>query len=175
MRTCSDPAPEQFRASGWHGITRRSKTISTKEICMDLTREFPRSPFDRLGGIDHLKRMSDKARAKNNGTLGEYVYTCPRDIFCLDFLEIDHETFATIAGSARTDDEILAAVLDKSPNARDPEKVHAFNMSYEALSPDTPEKWKYFIATRDAIDPSRTDIRTWPRLIDLEEKRTLTV
>lgn len=142
---------------------------------MDLTKEFPSSPFDRLGGIFHLKRVIDKARAKNEGTLGEYIYNCPLDVFCLKFLEIDHETFAGIVGAARTDDEILAAVLDRSPNAKDPDKVSSFNTAYEALSPDTPEKWKYFIATRDAIDPSRTDIRTWPRLIDLEEKRTLTI
>lgn len=142
---------------------------------MDLTKEFPRSPFDRLGGIDHLKRIIDKARAKNAGTLGEYTYNCPLDIFCLTFLGIDHEDFAKIVASSSADDEILAAVLDRSPNARDPDKISAFNLSYEALSPDTPEKWQYFISIRDAIDPSRTDIRTWTKLIDLEEKRTFTI
>ncbi|MHB1758014.1 MAG: DUF5069 domain-containing protein [Leptospirillum sp.] len=142
---------------------------------MDLTKEFPRSPFDRLGGIDHLKRLIDKAKAKNAETLGEYIYNCPLDAFCLTFLEMDPETFARIVASTESDDEVLAWVLDKCPNARNPDKVHSFNLSYEALSPDTPEKWQYFIATRDAIDPSRTDIRTWTRLIDLEEKRILTV
>lgn len=150
------------------------ETTSTKEALMDLTKEFPRSPFDRNGGIDHVKRMSDKARAKNEGTLGEYTYNCPLDAFCLNFLGIDHETFARIVESSATDDEVLAAILDRSPNARDPERIRSFNLSYEALSPDTPEKWQYFIATRDSIDPSRTDIRTWTMLIDLEERRTFT-
>jgi len=150
-------------------------TISLKEALMDLKKEFPRSPFDRLGGMDHLKRVIDKARAKNNGTLGEYIYNCPLDVFFLNFVGIDHEAFASIVGSAHTDDEVLAAVLDRSPNAKDPDKITSFNNAYEALAPDTPEKWQYFIATRDSLDSSRTDIRTWPRLIDLEEKRTLNV
>ncbi len=138
---------------------------------MDLTRHFPRSPFDRLGGIDHLKRIADKAKARNAGTLGEYIYNCPLDAFFLNFLEIDPETFAAIAGSDTPDDVLLAAVLDKSPKIKNPEQVNAFNLAYEALSPDSPEKWQYFESVRNKLAPGRTDIRTWPRLIDLEEGR----
>ncbi|MEK6576069.1 MAG: DUF5069 domain-containing protein [Nitrospirota bacterium] len=33
---------------------------------LDLTKEFPRSPKEKLGGHVHLARMIDKARANTN-------------------------------------------------------------------------------------------------------------
>ena len=41
---------------------------------LNLSKEYPRSPKQRLGGYAHLCRMIDKARAKAAGTIGEYIY-----------------------------------------------------------------------------------------------------
>ncbi|MEO5656188.1 MAG: DUF5069 domain-containing protein, partial [Nitrospiria bacterium] len=51
---------------------------------LDLSREVPRSPRDRLGGLVHLGRMIDKARAKSAGTLSDYLYPCPLDQVLLE-------------------------------------------------------------------------------------------
>ena len=40
---------------------------------MDLTRDVPRSPYEKLGGIVFLPRSIDKGRAELAGTLGDYV------------------------------------------------------------------------------------------------------
>ena len=138
---------------------------------MDLTKSYPRSPVDRLGGIDQLKRMTDKARAHKAGTQGEYIYNCPLDQALLGFLGIDDESFLRALDTRTSDEDVLAWVLEKSSNAKDPEKIRNFNKTFESRSPDSPEKWDYFKKTRDAIDPGRTDVTTWARLIDLEEKR----
>ena len=45
----------------------------------NLTTSVPRSPKDKLLGLVSLKRTIDKAKAHNEGTLGEYDYDCPHD------------------------------------------------------------------------------------------------
>jgi hypothetical protein len=140
---------------------------------MDLTKSFPRSPVDRLGGMVQLKRMIDKARATKAGTQGEYIYNCPLDQALLTFLGIDDQSFLRALDTRTTDEEVLAWILESSANAKNPEAVRNFNRTFESRGPDSPEKWEYFRTTRDAIDPSRTDITTWVKLIDLEEKRSV--
>ena len=45
---------------------------------MDLSVEYPRSPRERLAGLDLLARTIDLARAQLAGTLGDYTYwSCP--------------------------------------------------------------------------------------------------
>ena len=61
---------------------------------MDLTKNFPRSTYDMNAGIAMLPRTTDKARAHNEGKLGEYHYNCPLDKQVLEFYGIDSETFA---------------------------------------------------------------------------------
>lgn len=138
---------------------------------MDLTKAFPRSPVDRLGGLDHLKRVTDKARAHLSGTLGEYIYNCPLDQAFFSSFGIDAEGFSSAVSTRPTDNEVLDWVRQNATKAMNPETIEAFNREYESRGPDSPEKWEYFRSTRDAIAPGRSDITTWIKLIDLEEKR----
>ncbi|MGL3709382.1 DUF5069 domain-containing protein [Leptospirillum ferriphilum] len=138
---------------------------------MDLTKQFPRSPVDRLGGMDHLKRVIDKARAHVAGTLGEYTYNCPLDQAFFSFFGLDHEKFAEAVKSRPGDQDMLAWVHSQAPRSKNPEEVESFNREYESRSPDSPEKWDYFRSVRDSLAPGRTDITTWVKLLDLEEKR----
>lgn len=46
---------------------------------MNLTMTAPRSAKDKLLGLVSLKRAIDKAKAFNEGSLGEYDYDCPHD------------------------------------------------------------------------------------------------
>ena len=64
---------------------------------MDLTKQPPRRPSNlSIAGIVGLSRMTDKARAYNNETLGEYLYggDSGLDRKILDFLSISDEQFA---------------------------------------------------------------------------------
>ena len=142
---------------------------------MDLSKQFPRSPVDRLHGIDHLRRLIDKARAFNAGTLGEYNYNCPMDQLLLTHLGISAEDFARIVATHTTDETVYAELWKRFQKALPSEAITAFNTRYESAAPDTPEKQAWFDSVRNAIDPSRTDIKTWARLLDLEEKRHVPV
>ncbi|HZR45624.1 MAG TPA: DUF5069 domain-containing protein, partial [Candidatus Manganitrophaceae bacterium] len=61
----------------------------------------------------------------------------------------------------------------KEMRPRSKEEIAVWNKSFLSQSPDNDEKWAYFKKLRDSIDPSRTDITTWPDLLDLDEKRSV--
>ena len=61
---------------------------------MDLTKKFPRSPFDALAGIVMLPRTIDKCRAFLANTLGEYHFDCPLDKPLFNFLGTNKDEFA---------------------------------------------------------------------------------
>lgn len=74
----------------------------------------PRGRDVVLGGIPWLARVSDKARAKADGTIGEYIYPCPIDQRFLKAAGISPDEFIEIAVSAKTDDELVEAFSAKS-------------------------------------------------------------
>jgi len=137
---------------------------------MDLRTHYPRSVKEKLGGYVHLGRMLDKCRAMLAGTLGEYIYPCPMDQRLLDFVGITAEQFTEAVRTRETDDELLGWFKATAKRHSETE-IQSWNETMLALSPDAPEKWDYFKKTRDAIDPSRTDITSWADLLDLDEKR----
>ncbi|HEV2126594.1 MAG TPA: DUF5069 domain-containing protein, partial [Chloroflexota bacterium] len=75
----------------------------------------PRPRARVIGGIEWLARMSDKARAKANGTIGDYIYPCPADKKLLAALEIDPDTFQQLATKSESDDELVQSVKQTSP------------------------------------------------------------
>jgi len=135
----------------------------------DLTKEFPRSSRELLGGYIHLARMIDKGRAREYGMNGAYIYPCPLDKALLSFLEISEQDFA-YAAKSRTDDLILEW-LGVHGRPRSKKQIEIWNKQLLERGPDDDAKWAYFRKTRDAIDPVRTDIVTWIDLLDLEEGR----
>jgi hypothetical protein len=135
----------------------------------DLTKEYPRSSRELLGGYVHLARMIDKARAREAGVNGEYVYPCPLDKTLLSFLEITEQDFA-YAARTRTDELVLEwLAVNARPRSR--KQIELWNKQMLERGPDDDAKWGYFKKTRDAIDSSRTDIVAWIDLLDLEEGR----
>lgn len=75
----------------------------------------PRPRHVVVGGIEWVARMSDKARAKAKGTIGDYIYPCPADRRLLEALELDADTFQRIAVEASDDDHVVTAVKASSP------------------------------------------------------------
>jgi hypothetical protein len=133
----------------------------------DLTKTFPRSPNEKMAGLVHLPRMLDKARAKEKGSLGEYIYPCPLDERLLTFLGIKADKFME-ASITLNDDSILNWTETECSKRTDEEKEN-FNNKFLSKKPNNEKSQKKFDRIRDSIDPSRVDIQTWAALIDLEE------
>jgi hypothetical protein len=139
---------------------------------MDLTKTFPRSPKQKMAGIVMLPRTIDKARAFNAGTLGEYHYDCPLDKEVFTFLGIDQSDFAKKADEL-SDDKIEELVRTTYLTKKTPADISKFNEEFLADAP-TPnsESEARFLQLRNKLDPSRTDVVTWPDILDLEEGRS---
>lgn len=100
---------------------------------------------------------------------GDYIYPCPLDDRLLQFAGISAEEFSR-AVQAKTDQEI-AEWFGIRAIPHTPPEIESWNEMMLTIGPDTEDKWTYFMKTRDAINPRRTDITTWADLLDLDEKR----
>ncbi len=67
-----------------------------------------------IGGIPWIARMSDKARAKADGTIDDYVYPCPIDQRVLSELGITADEFMEIATTSDTDARLIDRVRQAS-------------------------------------------------------------
>jgi len=74
---------------------------------MDLTKSYPRPGEQIVGGYAWLARLIDKARAYNQGTLGDNIYPCPIDKELLAELNLTGEEFAGIVEHSPTDEDVL--------------------------------------------------------------------
>lgn len=138
---------------------------------MDLTRKYPRSVFDKLAGLVMLARTVDKARAYNQGTLGEYSYDCAMDNKVFAFLGTTSQAFAQKAQQL-SDGEIEKWVRESLLARRSADETNRYNTDLLEMRPQPEtDSEKYFTQMRDGIDPSRTDVTTWAQLLDLDEKR----
>ncbi len=137
---------------------------------MDLRTTFPRSVREQLAGYVHLPRMIDKCRAVLAGTQGEYIYPCPMDKRLLELVGITPEQFQEAVRTHPTD-EAVADWFRKAAAPHSREEIEAWNEGFLTREPDDDEKWEYFKQLRNAIDPTRTDIRAWADLLDLDERR----
>lgn len=74
----------------------------------------PRGRDVVIGGVPWLARCADKARAKAEGTIGDYIYPCPIDQRFLAEAGISPEDFMALATSAKTDEELVAKFKERS-------------------------------------------------------------
>ena len=136
---------------------------------MDLTKSYPRSVHEKLYGLVQLPRTIDKGKALANGNVGEYHYNCGMDQAVFGFLGIDHEAFLNIIKNAKSDSAIEAYAkpfIDK----KSPEEIARWNQEWLTRKPEG-ESLQYFLQLRNQIAPDRTDVTSWPDLLDLDEKR----
>jgi hypothetical protein len=139
---------------------------------MDLTIEKPRSPKEKLLGLVSLKRVIDKARAHNEGHLGEYDYDCPHDKPLFEFLGTNGEEFARKVGELATDDAIADWVQREFLSKKTPAEIERFNSDRLHWHPDPgSHSFEYFEKLRDQVAPGRRDIVTWFDVLDLDEGR----
>ena len=126
---------------------------------MDLRIQPPRRPSNTsVAGIVGVARMTDKARAHENGTLGDYFFgnDSGQDKALLEFLGISAEEFE---GSAlEMEDETLASwVRDQS--GRSEKEIDEFNQEYLNREPES-EKMKAILRERVEKFGDGREVRT---------------
>ena len=138
---------------------------------MDLRKNFPRSPREKLAGVVMLPRTIDKARATRDGTPGEYKYGCRLDQDVFEFLDIDELLFAE--KSDELDDAALERwIQDEHLADKTAAEIEEFNERFLADGPEPgSDSEKRFLEQRNRLDPSRTEVTSWAALLDLEEGR----
>ena len=139
----------------------------------DLTTSYPRSVRDKVLGVVQVGRAIDKGIATANGLNGEYNYDCPMDKGVFDFLGLDGNALLDVIKSAKSESEVEAYVkpfVDK----KSPQELEQFNETFLQHGPKAgSDAEKYFLTLRGDVAPDRTDVSTWPDLLDLDEKRTV--
>jgi len=135
---------------------------------MDLTKQFPRSPRARLGGISMFPRTIDKARAQLAGTLGEYIYDCKMDKKLFETLDCTPEEFLQAVRVSSTDSEVLDLLVSKRI---DDDKLKAHNERIDNWQPTDPEGWERFKRDLMTIGKGNPKIKSRTDLMDFEEGR----
>jgi len=136
---------------------------------MDLTSKTPRSAREKVLGVVQLARTIDKAQALVHGKIGEYEYPCPMDQSLFDFLGMKESAFTDFVKHAKSDTEIVnfsKGFVEK----KSLDEIADFNRRAMTTKP-TGESLEHFTELRSSIAPDRTDVTTWPDLLDLEEGR----
>ncbi len=138
---------------------------------MDLNKGTPRSVRDKVLGIVQLARTTDKAKAVAHGTIGDYDYESSMDKGLFDFLGMKGSEYLKVVTDAKNDTEIETYVkgfLAKKTS----QDIGEFNKKCLTMLP-TGESLEHFTQLRTKVAPDRTDVKTWPDLLDLEEGRSI--
>jgi len=145
----------------------------SKEIkSLDLTKEFPRSPRETVGGYVVAGRTLDKCRAVIAGTEGEYHYDCPLDQMFLEFTGIDADKFKDFVATG-ADDEAVASWIKKQTEDKTKEAIVEWNNSllYKRIS-EMPIDLQVFLEDYIAENiPSGKTVYHWFDVYDIEEGR----
>jgi hypothetical protein len=138
---------------------------------MNLTQTTPRSVREKLLGLVQLARTTDKAKALAHGTIGEYEYPSAMDEGLFEFLGMKGSDFLEFMKVAKSDVEI-ESYIKSFVAKKTPDEIASFNQRWMTNAPKG-ESLKHFTALRTRIAPDRTDVTTWPDLLDLDEGRTV--
>ena len=138
---------------------------------MDLTKSFPRSPKATIAGVTMAARAADKGRASAAGTLGEYNYDCPMDRMLFAFLGTDGVEYLA-AVSSSSDDSGVAKLIEAQLASKSHKEIDDYNHHLLGHAPKAgTDGVGYFLSVLQRVGHGRTDIFTWPDLIDVEEGR----
>jgi hypothetical protein len=139
----------------------------------DLTTSYPRSVRDESLGVVQLARAVDKGIATANGLQGEYNFDCPMDKGVFDFLGVDGNALLDVIKKAQSESEV-EAYLKPFVAKKTPQDIQGFNTEFLSHGPQAgSDAEKYFLDLRNQAAPDRTDVTTWPDLLDLDEKRNV--
>ena len=142
-------------------------------LAKDLTKEFPRSPREMLGGYVIVARSIDKCRAVLLGINGEYNYhPCSLSNYLFEFTGITREAFKEFVATGATDDEIVEWLKSNS-KVQDKMAIIRWNnqlrdMRITEMSDDAQEYLEGYI---EEYVPKHRPVYVLFDIFDLEEQR----
>jgi hypothetical protein len=134
---------------------------------MDLTNKVPRSPYDMNAGLVMLPRTTDKAKANNSETLGEYHYNCPMDKELFEFLGLDEKIFAEKVKELETEKKIAEWI--NSEFSKSEEEKNEFNNKMRHGKPEDEDGKKWLDGEKEKL--GRNDYSTFFDHLDADEGR----
>ena len=134
---------------------------------MDLTKQFPRSPYDMNAGLVMVCRTADKCRAHLAGTLGDYHYDCPLDQLLFGFFGTNAEDFSAGVEECGTDAELAEWIEREFP--RSAGEKNAFNNMMRHGTPQDEEALEKFKGWQKDLD--RSDYFSYFDHLDADEGR----
>jgi hypothetical protein len=139
------------------------------------TTAYPRSVHHKYLGIVQLARTIDKARMLANGTIGEYHYDCSMDRALFTEFGIDAKKLSSIVADVAKDAShgpAIEAYVKPLVQKKTPLELERFNHETLTRTPSG-DGLASFNELRAKIAPDRTDVTSWPDLLDLDEGRTV--
>lgn len=137
---------------------------------MDLTKQPPRSPHDKVGGITFLPRSIDKMRAHIAGTNGAYNAKTGYSTALFSFLGVTADEFEQIVRDNPTDEGVLQALTARKKLS--PQEIEEWNQRSINRSPADEEAWaRHWKQLADAGYGDRKDVRTMFDRLDLDDGR----
>ena len=138
-----------------------------------MSNRFPRSPYDREGGLVYFPRLVDKIRLHQRGELPEDYHAnlgAGFDLRCCDFLNVDYDALAEEVRAGKSDAEVLewCCAHGRRPNN---DEIFMWNEYLRKCG------WNdhYSERLRSRLEglgmADRTDIRTMFDLIEVDEGR----
>ena len=137
---------------------------------MDLIKNFPRSPYEKVDDYMMLGRTIDKAHATLQGLLGEFMYDCPLDKRLFGFLGISAHQLLELVENSENDEDVVD-LLKTIQVERNTEEIKQFNDQILESGPNDDESQVYFERLRQKHAPDRPDISSWFDIIEAEEGR----
>ena len=151
-----------------------TNTIDPKvrKLAKDLTRDFPRSPREKLAGSGRAARAHDKCRAELCGTHGDYHYACPLDSQFLEFSGISADDFRNAVAEGRSDEEMDRWIREHAKNESKEDVIRWNNSLRDKRISEMDTELQVFL--EDYIDefiPKDRIVYHWFDVYDIEEKR----
>ena len=135
---------------------------------MDLTKSFPRSPYDMLAGIVMLPRTVDKCRATIEGKNGEYHYGCPLDTPVLEFIGVSKKEFMDKVKILKDDIKIEAWVKERL-KGKGKIEIEKFNNEMRHKKPEDKESKQWLNGEKKRL--GKDDYFTYFDNLDADEGR----
>lgn len=145
---------------------------TVESLAPDLSKEYPRSPRETVGGYVVAGRTLDKCRASIADTLGEYHYDCPLDNLFFEFTGISADDFKSQVATGASDGEMATWIEE---NSKQSEKIDVIkwnnDLRYKRIS-EMPDELQEFLEGYIAeFIPKEKIVYYWFDVYDIEEGR----
>ena len=137
--------------------------MSNKVSGMNLRKQAPRSPRERVGGYVILGRTIDKCRALIAGDIGEFHYDCPLDNILFGWKGINGDELKAEVERGASDEEIARWVDSHGTPKSEEEKQRWSEEAINTRPYNNPERRDWFAEQVKpfGLDPANTTLFDW--------------